>query len=177
MRIIHSLSVLALALALPALAQTPPAALAAPQEGRSFGRMYERIGEKLNLTDAQKAACKDIIGKHRPAMIAKHKAAKEARKAFFEAVMKPETAPDTLKTLNRAAADARLEAMLEGRAMRQELRAVLTPEQREKAAFILGRMAGMHGDHGRWGGMGMMGGPERPGMGGCPCAPGPMAKP
>jgi Spy/CpxP family protein refolding chaperone len=39
-------------------------------------------------------------------------------------------------------ADAQFEAMLERRAMRNEVRAVLTPEQREQAARMEGRMQG-----------------------------------
>jgi len=158
MRIIHSITLLGLALALPALAQTPtapPPPAPQPMQGPEHhrGDMMERMAQKLKLTDAQKASCKDIVAKHRPALETKGKAAKEARRAFMEAVQNPESTPDTLKTLNRAAADARIEAMLEGRAMRQELRAVLTPEQREKAAYLMGRRAGRRGDMG----MGMMG--------------------
>jgi Spy/CpxP family protein refolding chaperone len=169
MRLIHSLTLLSLALALPAMAQTAPAP--APQAAPAMkdgmhDRMMMRMAEKLKLTDAQKASCKDIIAKHKPVLMAKHQAAKEARRAFFEALQNPATSPDTLKGLNRTAADARLDAMLEGRAMRQELRAVLTPEQREKAAYIMGRRAGMRMGRGD---CGMMGG-ARQGMQ-CPSAP------
>jgi Spy/CpxP family protein refolding chaperone len=171
----HSLTMLGLALALPAMAQTPatPAPQAqAPmqpmqQQGRSWDKMMGRMAEKLNLTDAQKASCKDIVAKHKDSLKAKGQA---ARGAFFEAVQKPETTPDTLKALNRTAADTRIEALLEGRAMRQELRAVLTPDQREKAAYIMGRRAGMHMGRGwGWDGradMRMGGGKDQ-----CPCAP------
>ncbi|MDR3670522.1 MAG: Spy/CpxP family protein refolding chaperone [Holophaga sp.] len=166
MRIMHSLTLLGLAIALPAMAQAPAPAPQAPmqQPGHSWDKMMGRMAEKLNLTDAQKASCKDIVAKHKDNLASKGKAAREARRAFSEAVEKPESTPDTLKTLNRAAADARIEAMLEGRAMRQELRAVLTPDQREKAAYLMGRRAGMGMDRG-WGGHAgmMMGG----GMGQC----------
>jgi Spy/CpxP family protein refolding chaperone len=169
----HSLTMLGLALALPAMAQTPSAPAAqAPMEhqGRSHDMMMARMAEKLNLTEAQKASCKDILAKHKDSLMAKGKAAREARRAFFEAAQKPETSPDALKALNRTAADARIEAMLEGRAMRQELRAVLTPDQREKAAYIMGRRAGMHLGRG-WDGRAsmMMGGDQAKGQ--CPCAP------
>jgi Spy/CpxP family protein refolding chaperone len=173
MRITHSLTLLALALALPVMAQTPtaPAPPAAPQEGRFFDRM-QRMADKLQLTEAQRASCKAIIMKHRDSLKAKGKAAREARRAFFEAKQKPETTPDVLRSLNRTMADTRIEATIEGRTMRQELRAELTPDQREKAAFMMGRQAGMRRGHGDWGGMGMMDGPGRP-MGKCPCPPPP----
>jgi len=158
MRIIHSLTMLGLLLALPAVAQTPAApSPMAPPEAHSSDRMQARMAEKLKLTDAQKASCKDIIAKYKPALKAKGQAAREARKAFMEAIQNPETTPDTLKALNRTMADTRIEATLARRALRQELRLVLTPEQREKAAYMMGRRAGMHG------GMGMMGRPHHDG--------------
>ena len=86
MRIIPTLTMLALALALPAMAQTPTAPTApgpqAPmQQPEGHGhKMMGRMAEKLKLTDAQKASCKDIMAKHKPALEGKGKAAKEARK-------------------------------------------------------------------------------------------------
>ena len=170
MRIKHSLTILSLALALPALAQTAPAPAAPAAPAMKDGmhdQMMARMADRLKLTEAQRASCKDIIAKHRPALMAKHKAAKEARRAFFQALQDSAATPDSLKTLNRAAADARLDALLEGRALRQELRAVLTPEQREKAAYLIGRHAGMRGNcRGREGWASMGGGMQ------CPCGPG-----
>ena len=116
------------------------------------------MAAQLNLTEAQKASLKDIQAKHKDSFAAKKKAAMAARKAFFEAIQKPETAPETLKALHRTLSDLEFDRMLEFRAMRQEMRAVLNPEQREKAARMEGRMEGMRmarGGRGWDGGMGM----------------------
>jgi Spy/CpxP family protein refolding chaperone len=171
MKINHSLTALGIALALgsgflPAMAQGAPAPapgcpMCSPKEGPR-GWMQGRMAEKLKLTDAQKTSLTAITDKHQASLAAKGKAAKDARKAFFEAMQKPETAPETLKGLNRAKADAGMEAMLEHRALRQEIRAVLTPDQREEMARMEGRREGMRMGRGGWGDKGMMGGHRRP---------------
>jgi len=81
-----------------------------------------------------------------------------AVQALFEAMQKPETAPETLKGLHRTLSDLEFDRLLEFRAMRQEMRVVLNPDQREKAARMEGRMEGMRmarGGRGWDGGMGM----------------------
>jgi len=167
MKINHVLTVLGLAIALPALAQgTPapaaPAAQAPPMHMHGEGRGWlEGMAARLKLSDAQKASCKDIIVKHKAALESKGKAAKEARRAFFEALQSPDTTPETLKGLHRTMSDADLDALLERRAMRLELRAQLNPDQREQAARMMGRQEGMRMAHGF---PGMRGG--HPGMGG-----------
>jgi Spy/CpxP family protein refolding chaperone len=172
------LTPLALALSLlgsglcPALAQDAPATatpgpgMARTREGGQ-DRWMGWMARRLNLTEAQRASIKAIQAKHQASMAGKRQGLETARRAFFEAMKKPDTPPDTLKTLNRSLSDQRLDLMLEGRAMRQEVRAVLTPDQREQAARMEGRMEGMRMAGGRrpgWGGMGMKGG--RPGRDG-----------
>ena len=131
-----AIAALALAVtALTAFAQPAPG----PRPGPDREKRQERLDRALNLTDAQKATVKEIRAKHQQGAEARHKAAQDARKAFREALLKPETKPEELRTLHRAAADAELELMLDQRAQRQEIRAILTPEQREKAAFLIGR--------------------------------------
>jgi len=149
MKMIHTLAMLGIVLALPATAQN-----AAPsrQPGSSCEKFQERMAQKLKLTDAQKAGLKGITARHQASLAAKGKAAKDARRAFQEAIQKPETGLDTLKGLNRAMADAHMEVMLERRAMRQEIRAILTPDQGEKAAWMMGRREGKR--------MGPGGGPD-----------------
>ncbi len=134
----------------PALAQDAPAPR--PRMGARMGdrmdRMEERFDRVLHLTDAQKASVKEIRAKHKPAIEAKRAALETARHAFGEALKNPEAKPEDLKTLHRAQADASLDMLLEHRAQRLEIRAILTPEQREKAAGLLGRMEGMRMRHG-----------------------------
>jgi Spy/CpxP family protein refolding chaperone len=129
-----------------------PQGMACPM-AKGHGDFAERMAAQLKLTDAQKAGFQAILAKHKDSLASKGKAAKDASKAFFEALRKPETSPDSLKALNRSMSDLRFDQMMEHRAMRQEIRALLTPDQREQAARMEGRMEGMR--LARGGGMGM----------------------
>jgi Spy/CpxP family protein refolding chaperone len=126
--------------ATPAMPMHPGARMG--QDG-PFGWMLGRMATKLHLTDPQKASCRTILDQHKASLAAKRQALAAARTAYREAYAKPDTSLDTLKSLNRALADARLDHQLELRTLRQELRAVLTPEQREQAARMEGRWEGM----------------------------------
>jgi Spy/CpxP family protein refolding chaperone len=156
-------AVLALGFALtPAFSQaTPEKQPGQPpraEEGarRMEERRQDRLDKALNLTDAQKTAIRDLRAKHRDALEAGRKAAQEAHKAFADALRKAETTPEELRKLHRAASDATFEQLLAHRTQRQEIRALLTPEQREKSARMEGRMEGMRmGRHDGHPGMGM----------------------
>jgi Spy/CpxP family protein refolding chaperone len=152
MKLAHSLTMLGLSLALGSglVAQDAPVP---PKPAAPHDWIQGHMAERLKLTDAQKASLKDIMAKHRANLMAKGKAAKDARRAFFEAAQKPETSADTLKTLHRTMSDQGLEFMLERRAMRQEIRAMLTPDQREQAARMEGMKEGMRMTRGGFGGM------------------------
>jgi Spy/CpxP family protein refolding chaperone len=125
--------------------QAPPvAAPGAAQPRRMDGdKWMARMADKLQLNDAQRASCKAILDKHRDALRGDRQALADARQAFGAALGKPDTPADTLRTLHRALADRQFDQLLEARTLRQELRAVLTPEQREQAARMEGRMEGM----------------------------------
>jgi len=110
-------------------------------------RMLNHLDRALNLTDAQKASAKEIRAKHKDGMEAKRKAAQDARTAFTEGLGRTETSADDLRKLHRAMADAQFELLLDHRQMRQEFHAILTPEQREKAARLEGRMEGLRMGH------------------------------
>ena len=127
--------------ALPGYSQDAPKER--PRKGEFEEKMQAHMAKALNLTEAQKTAMKDIRAKHKAALEAKRAAAETARKAFMEAVKKPETPADALKPLHRTQADANLDLLLEHRAMRIEMAALLTPEQKLKAARLEGRMEGM----------------------------------
>lgn len=138
--------------ALPALAQDAsgmpgmPGMSDCPQMAAHQGEqdwLQGRMAAQLQLNEAQKASLKTITAKHKDSMASKGKAVMAAQKAFFEAVQKPESSPETLRGLHRTLSDLSFERMLERRAMRQEMRALLTPDQREKLARMEGRMEGM----------------------------------
>jgi len=128
----------------PAGAEGCPAGMGAcgPMAGRGQEQMLARMAEQLRLTDAQKASFKASFAKHQASMAAGRTGVAEARKALDEAMKQPDSSPDALKALHRTLSDRAFDQMLEHRALRQELRAVLTPEQREQAARMEGRMEG-----------------------------------
>jgi Spy/CpxP family protein refolding chaperone len=116
--------------------QAKPSAPPAMQE-RMQHRM-ERAAEFLKLTDAQKASIKAIHEKNQDGAKTRREAAQAAGKAFREAAQDPKVSTDQLRRLHQAAADARFDALSTHRAMMLEIRNLLTPEQREKAATLRG---------------------------------------
>jgi len=106
--------------------------------------MEGRMAAALHLTEAQRTAVKELRAKRQAGLEAKEKALKAAWTAFREAERKPETKPEELKALHRTASDLAFDLKLEHKALRKEVGALLTPEQREKAAYLLGRMEARH---------------------------------
>ena len=131
------------------------------------------LAHHLKLTEAQRTQIKAIHTKHQEAIKAKQRAAMEAREALMKAAAKPDAAVADLRSLHQAAADRLFDVMLERRTVRQEARALLTPEQRaesdrmqalgeERRQFRMERMRkGMERRQGR--GFGPGGGMEGPG--------------
>lgn len=111
------------------------------QQASPFGGMADR----LKLTEDQKTRIQGIQAKHLEASTAKLQAAAAAGDAFRDAMRKPDTPDTQIKTLYQARADKALELVLDRRAMRNEMRAVLTPEQRTEwdrwQAYRQARMA------------------------------------
>jgi len=110
----------------------------------AWGGRDEAMNKRLKLTEAQKKAIEAIRAKHAESLKAKFDGAASAKKALHEALEKTDSTTDQLRSLHKTAADAQFEVLLAHRAMRQEIRAQLTPEQREQAArlegFRMGRM-------------------------------------
>lgn len=100
---------------------------------------HARTG-RLGLDQAQKDKLKAIREHHRPALRSKRDAARDARRSLAEAMRNPQTPQADLKRLFDQAADRRFDLMMEMRSLRAEVRDVLTPEQRERAAEWHGRM-------------------------------------
>ena len=147
----------------PVLAQQPDKP-PAPRPGKAH--RGEGMHQRLKLTEAQKKVVEDIRAKHGEAMKAKVQAAQDARKAFHEALAKPDTTPDQLRNLHQTAADAQFEVMLASRELRKEIHAQLTPEQREEAARMDGFRMGRKGGRRGFGGPGF--GPHEGFGPGCP---------
>jgi len=113
------------------LAALPLAAQPAP-------RRPGRIAQALNLSDAQRASIRSIREKHGPELHLRQDAARQAQAALRTALREPATPEAQLRTLHGKASAARFEMLMARRTVRQEVRAVLTPEQREKAAELRG---------------------------------------
>lgn len=126
-------SLLASALIL-ALAALPLAAQAGP--GR--GTRGERIARALQLTEAQKTSIKALRQKYQPDLQTRREATRQARQALAAALREPATADAQLRGLYDKAAAARFELILARRALRKEVQALLTPEQRLRAAELRG---------------------------------------
>lgn len=104
----------------------------------------------LDLTTAQRSAIRAVFEKHRAAHQEKQKAAMQKERALMDALFEGSTTEAQLRELHRAAGDARFALLLEDRATRLEVDALLTPEQRAKAKEQQARMK--PGPEGRPGG-------------------------
>lgn len=115
-------------MALPLTAQTVP----------KCGPRAERIALTLHLSDTQKTSMRAIREKHRPDLVVRRDAVQQAQAALRRA-FKDAATPDTqLRALHDKAAGARFDMMLARRSVHQEVQALLTPEQRVKAAEMRG---------------------------------------
>ena len=99
-------------------------------DGSRQAFLMGHMADQLKLTESQKTQIQAIQARHMEATKAKAQAATEAHKAFRAAMQNPDTPPAQLKTLNQAKADLALELMLDRRVLRNEIRALLTPDQR-----------------------------------------------
>lgn len=120
--------------ALPLTSQALFAQALTTQTGPDHGPRAERAGRALNLTEAQKTSIKAIRDKHHPGLALRRDAASQAQTALQAALQDPAASEDQLRVLHGKASAARFDLMLAQRSLRQEVQAVLTPEQRAKAA-------------------------------------------
>lgn len=104
------------------------------QAGPDHSPRAEKAGRAMNLSEAQKTSIKDIRDKHRPGLALRRDAAKQAQAALQAALQDPASSETHLRALHDKASAARFDLILAQRSLRQEVQAVLTPEQRAKAA-------------------------------------------
>jgi Spy/CpxP family protein refolding chaperone len=122
--------------------------------------MLNRMGDYLKLTEDQKTRITAIQAKHAEEIKTKTQAADDARKAFLDAAAEGNATAPKLKPLYQTKSDRSFELMLAIQTMQDEIRTVLTPEQRAEAdkyrAFSQGMRGGRRGGgHGVGMGMGM----------------------
>ena len=109
----------------------------AAQTGPGFPRA-QRIAQALNLSEAQKTSIRAIREKHRPGLVSRRDAARQAHLALRTALQDANASDATLRALHDKASAARFEVLLAQRSVHHEVEAVLTPEQRLKAAELRG---------------------------------------
>ncbi len=102
----------------------------APNANPRQTRVVERMATYLKLSESQKVQIQAIQARHADTVKPLIQAAVEAHKAFREVLRNPDATAAQLKPLYQAQSDKDFELMLERRAMHNEIRAVLTPEQR-----------------------------------------------
>lgn len=130
---------LLLATALPAFAsagaQAPP-----PPHPHGPGAMEGHMAAVLGLTADQQSKMKAIREKYRDAAKADHEATRAQAQAFRAAMEDPKTSEAQLRQAFDQMNGQRFQFLLRQRAMRQELRAVLTPDQQAKADAMRAEM-------------------------------------
>ncbi len=109
---------------------------AQPEAARD--RRSERIAQALNLSDAQRTSIRSIREKHRAELLLRRDAVKQAQASLRAALREAATPEAQLRALHDKASAAQIEALLARRVVRQQVQAVLTPEQREKVAELRG---------------------------------------
>lgn len=128
------------------------------------------IFQQLNLTDVQKASLKTIADKHRANLDALRKTSEAAQQAFQKAMKDPAIKDADLKALHTKVSDARFAKILEHRAMMQESKGILTPEQKTQLDKTMAE--GPRHEGGPWhGGSRHKGGPDHEGPHDAPAAP------
>lgn len=134
---------------LPLAAQ--PAPQAPPQAAPAKpNRAWARLAEQLKLTENQKTQIQALHTRHSETAKGLRQAAAEAHRAFQEALHKPETPVDQLRTLHQTMQDKAFDLMMDRRTLDGEIRALLTPEQRTEWDKLLAYRQGMkRGQKGR----------------------------
>lgn len=126
--------ILTLATLLPLTAALPSQAQETP--GRSRGPRGQHLARALNLTADQQTRIHVLRASHRGAVAPLRTSAQGARAALAQALQDPATPEATLRELHQKTSEAHFQLLLAGRANRAQVRALLTPEQREKASAL-----------------------------------------
>ena len=104
-----------------------------PASPRGHGSGPNPMARILDLSPGQQTQAKAIREKHRGALKADRAAVRAQAEAFQAVMQDPKTGEAQLRQAFDQMNAARFQAMLEARAMHQEMRAILTPDQQAKA--------------------------------------------
>lgn len=102
--------------------------------------MEGHMATALGLTADQQAKMKAIHEKYRDAAKANHASARAQSQAFRTAMEDPKASDAQLRQAFDEMNAQRFQSLLQRRAMRQEMRAVLTPDQQAKADAMRAEM-------------------------------------
>jgi len=105
------------------------------------------LAKALNLTPAQRTSLQTIREKHRPDLTQCRETAKLAHLALRSALQDATTPEATIRALHGQVSTANFNLLMARRSMRQEVLAVLTPEQRLKAAELRAISQAKHREH------------------------------
>lgn len=123
--------------ALPLLSQAP----AAPAPGPSAADhpRTQRLAEALGLSPEQQAKLEAIRAQHTAALKADREALQAEGRQLHGAMQDPAASETQLRQAFDRMNEARFKALMDRRALRQEMRAVLTPDQQAKADALKAR--------------------------------------
>jgi hypothetical protein len=117
-------------------------ARASAQDSEALGQRLARLARKLDLDETRQTAWLAAYARHKDGLDQAGQAVRSAANALREALDDPDSAPEGLKALNRTLGDLEFAFLMEARALRQELGALLTARQREQAVWMERRLLG-----------------------------------
>lgn len=103
-----------------------------PEIGEQGRRPGAWLAQQLELSPEQRQQMKALAQKHRGEFQARRQAMRERQLALRQALADPATSPEQLRRLYDQVSEQRYQNLMARRGMRQELEAVLNPEQRER---------------------------------------------
>ena len=117
--------------ALPLLSQAPAAP--SPSTSPAHPPRGQRLAEALGLSPEQQAKLEALRAQHAAALKADREALQAQGRQLRGAMQDPSASEAQLRQAFDRMNEARFKALLDRRALRQEMRAVLTPDQQAKA--------------------------------------------
>ena len=105
-------------------------------EGRGEGIMFERMAEKLDLSEGQKAEIEALRDSHREQAEPIIEQARAARHAVGDLMRSDAFDEETIRSAAQQAADIQVELTVLRARHHSEMQSILTPEQQEKAAEL-----------------------------------------
>ncbi|MGE5413104.1 MAG: Spy/CpxP family protein refolding chaperone [Syntrophomonadaceae bacterium] len=113
--------------------------------GPRVARMYERLADRLELSDAQRAQVRGVLKAHADEILAQVRSGMEARQALHEAVVTQAPDENVIRSLAARVGSVHADGALLIVRIRSEIWPILTPDQQQKLLAFHERM-GHRGD-------------------------------